>query len=154
MAQVAEGRSEEFLKSVDATPSCNWCKNPEIRIYCKGLCCHCYRISREIHRLESATDSRDVTRACWKLETLKKQRAFAQEKGRLYGNTGNQKVDTLRLELILSALGHYCTGRRGLFHGYHNQLSMAFPSEVQQAFLFHLLSKLMRRWDKPKPRIR
>ena len=44
--------SREFLEDMHAQTTCGWCQYPGEPLYRSGLCGHCYKISREIRKLE------------------------------------------------------------------------------------------------------
>jgi len=47
-----------FLEQIHKGPSCEWCKHPEQLVYRAGFCRHCYRIRREVSKLESQIQDR------------------------------------------------------------------------------------------------
>ena len=137
---------QNTLECISATPNCNWCKNPEKRVYATGLCGHCYRINRQIARMESRVSSPTKNKAVvdWELRVVKKKRDLARSEGRRYGEIHKQDVDDLRLELAFSELGRYLIGRSDLFHGENSFISMALPNHNQRRYVYYLISRLLR----------
>lgn len=144
--------TQNTLDTVSATPSCAWCKDPDQRLYRSGLCAHCYRIERQIAQLQSPASSSHKCKPPnghteYKLRVVKKKRELALSEGHRYGEINKQAVDDLRLEYAFSGLAEL-VGSPQLFHGECHSISLAFQSSVKRRYLFYLVSKVLRIYEK------
>ena len=138
-----------FLEQMHREPSCEWCKHPEQPLYRAGFCRHCYRINREVSKLESQI--RECKRRkqsishylLFRLKTARKMVYLAKAEGSTYGNIHKKNVLGSNLELQFSQLSKALI-KKDLYDGNAANLFDWSFSPDQKRLIYYLLSKLMR----------
>jgi hypothetical protein len=123
----------DFLKDIVDKNICKWCKHPEEMLYRKHFCRHCYRISREIAKLELKVKKYEQSILTapfileYNLRVAKRMAQDARREGIRYGDIHKRKIDGLDLEHEFSLLGNRFI-KEELFHGHANIFDLCLSS--------------------------
>ncbi len=142
----------QFLKSLFQRPRCDWCQHVEQPLYRRGLCRHCYRISRQIVRSEAVRKQSHQVRGSiptshllaldLSAKTARRMAVLAKSEGQAYGDIHVRSVGGLALERQFSRLSRCFVGR-DLFDGDATLFDWSFTLN-QKRLLDYLVSSLNR----------
>ncbi len=139
----------QFLEQIHTGPVCEWCKHPEQPVYRAGFCRHCYRIRREVSKLESQIQDRKRAKGLvpsdlrFRLRTARKKVYLAKAEGSNYGNIHKKNILGLDIERQLSQLSEALV-KKDLYDGNAaNAFDWSFSPD-QKRLIYYLLSKLIR----------
>lgn len=129
-------------------PVCAWCRHPEKPVHRAGLCAHCYRIQRQVARLDSACKGRGRTgsRRASQLEIriARQMMTLAKGEGEAYSDLSANRIDGLKLEHELSFLSRRFL-RKDLYRGLATPLEWSFPPD-QRVLLYYLIALMNREY--------
>jgi hypothetical protein len=140
----------EFLNGVFNAPRCDWCKHTRKKVYRKGLCRHCYDISREVVKIEAQArayreQGQPIQRFLdAKLDVARRMAESARVEGNTYGDIHMDDISGLTLEHEFSFISKLLL-RKDLFYGKANLFGWSFTLP-QRRLIFYLLSHLSREY--------
>lgn len=138
----------KFLERIHSDATCQWCKHPEKPLHRAGLCRHCWKISREVSKLESRVQECKERKQSisfdldFHLKSAKKMIHLAKMEGSAYGDIHRKDVTGLDLEHQFSLLSKALI-RKDLFYGEANLFDWCFSLD-QKRLIYYLISKLKR----------
>ena len=135
-----------YLACVDEGSRCEWCRFPYEPLRCKGLCSHCYRISREIIKAEKNHRRYKSHDTEFNLKIEKKKAELAKSEGQTYWPLKNKNVTGLDIEHQFYFLSNHLI-KEELFAHTANHFNEKFTQE-QRRLLYFFITKLNRKWDR------
>ena len=136
---------ESFFQSLAETITCAWCRHPWKTTLTAGLCSHCYRIKRQIRRLDREIEKAGLTRELeshYKVALRKAQ--LARSEGSCYGNIHRKDISALDLEHEFDELSKHFLNKK-IFYGDATSIGWGLPPP-QRMYVFYLLSLIMREY--------
>ena len=101
-----------YLACVDEGSRCEWCRFPDEPLRCKGLCDHCYRISREIIKAEKNHRRYKSQETNFNLKTAEKKAELAKLEGQAFWPLKNKNVTGLDIEHLFDGLSKLIVRKR------------------------------------------
>lgn len=143
-----EDYASQFLQRLYRYPQCEWCKDPGRRIHASGLCCSCYRLERNLAKLQGRLheyknhNQRTPSQLQLEVRIARRKVRLAKAEGSLYGSINTQEIDGVRIEHELSSLSRGLV-KKDLFYGDANLFDWSF-SPSQKRLILYLLSGIQR----------
>ena len=140
--------AQDILESIFDRPQCEWCKDPNVRVFRKSLCSHCYRLSRNLIQTERKVNQAQGENREFSFEldleflTANEAIADAKRDGIRYGNLQERSLDGITLEYEFAFLSKILTGEN-LYHGTANLFDYCL-SIPQKRFVLYMLSEMGR----------
>ena len=151
MYEDLDQNSKEFAESFYENKAvCNWCKDYENPVKCKGLCQSCYRLTRTLYRSRQDLNEAQATEKSWRIHEAKTNLRIcelmieeAKTEGLRFPTTPDRKVTGGDLESAFRHLSEIVLNDYDLFFGSTNIFDWHF-TPGQKKLLFNLIGRILK----------